>query len=70
MTRDGIIITSAKRSILDAAVAGTAPEQIEMSIIQAIDRGLVTPQSLQEEADKRGHRVSKLIKDSLHRMKQ
>jgi len=70
IARDGIIVTSAKRSILDAAEAGTAPEQIEMAVIQAIDRGLVTPQSLQKEADKRGRRVSKLIADSLHTVKQ
>lgn len=70
VTRDGMIVTSAKRSILDAAEAGAAPEQIKMAVIQAIGRGLVRPQSLQEEADKRGHRVSKLIMDSLHRMTQ
>ena len=70
ITRDGIIITSVKRSILDAAEAGTAPEQIEMAVIQAVDRGLVTPQSLQKEADKRGRRVSKLIANSLYKVKQ
>jgi predicted transcriptional regulator of viral defense system len=70
VNRDGMIITSAKRSILDAAEAGAAPEQIKMAVIQAIDRGLVTPQSLRDEADKRGRRVSKLIADSLHRTKQ
>jgi predicted transcriptional regulator of viral defense system len=70
VTRDGMIVTSAKRSILDAAEAGTAPEQIEMAVAQAVNRGLVMPQSLQEEADKRGRRVSKLIADSLHGMKQ
>ena len=70
VTRDGMIVTSAKRSILDAAEAGTAPEQIEMAVIQAIDRGLIMSQSLQEEADKRGRRVSKLISESLRRAKQ
>lgn len=70
VTRDGIIVTSAKRSILDAAEAGTAPEQIEMAVAQAVNRGLVMSQSLQEEADKRGRRVSKLIADSLYRIKQ
>ena len=35
-------ITSATRSILDAAEAGTAPEQIEMAVTQAMDRGLAT----------------------------
>jgi len=68
--RDGIIVTSAMRSILDAAEGGTAPEQIEMAVTQAIERGLIISQRLQEEADKRGRRISKLIADSLHRMKQ
>jgi predicted transcriptional regulator of viral defense system len=70
VTRDGIIVTSATRSILDAAEAGLAPEQIELAVAQAIERGLATSQQLQEEADKRGRRVSKLIADSLHRGKQ
>ena len=70
VTRDGIILTSAQRSIHDAAEAGTAPEQIEMAVTQAIDRGLVRLQSLQEEADKRGRGVSKLITDSLRKVKQ
>lgn len=70
VTRDGMIVTSAKRSILDAADAGTSPEQIEMAVAQAVNRGLVMPRSLQEEADKRGRRVSRLIEDSLRRVKQ
>lgn len=70
VTRDGMIVTSAKRSILDAAKAGAAPEQIEMAVAQAIDRGLVTPKGLQQEADKRGRRLSKLIADAIQRVKR
>jgi predicted transcriptional regulator of viral defense system len=37
--RDGIVLTNATRSILDSAEAGTAPEQIEMAVAQAVERG-------------------------------
>jgi predicted transcriptional regulator of viral defense system len=69
LTRDGIVVTSPMRSILDAAKKGAAPEQIEMAVVQAIDRGMVMPQRLQEEADKQGLRVSKLITDSIRKVK-
>jgi hypothetical protein len=58
---DGISITSAARSILDAAEAGTSPEQIEMAVGQAIERGLTTTDSLQLAATERGRRVAGLI---------
>ena len=70
ITREGIVVTSAMRSILDAAEKGAAPEQIEMAVAQAINRGLVVSQRLQGEADRRGRRVSKLIADSIHKVKQ
>jgi predicted transcriptional regulator of viral defense system len=37
--REGARLTSAARTILDAAEAGTAPEQIERAVEQAIERG-------------------------------
>jgi hypothetical protein len=43
-TRDGMVIASATRSILDAAEAASAPEQIEMAIIQAVG-GKSSPRS-------------------------
>lgn len=70
VTRDGMVATSATRSILDAAEVGTAPEQIEMAVAQAIDRGLATTQQLQREADGRGRRVAKLIADALQKVKR
>lgn len=62
--RDGIRVTAPVRSILDAAGAGTAPEQIEMAARQALDEGLVTRRSLLARADQRGGRVAKLIRRS------
>lgn len=63
--RDGMIITSAIRTILDAAEAGTAPDQIELAVHQAVERGLATPDELRREAVKRGRRVAVLIGSAL-----
>jgi len=70
VTRDGIIITSPARSILDAAEAGVAPEQIEIAIAQAINRGLATARQLREKAHERGSRVDKLIMNSIKKVKR
>jgi predicted transcriptional regulator of viral defense system len=64
VSRDGIRLTDPVRSILDAAGAGTAPEQIEMAVRQALNEGLVTRRSLLARADRRGGRVAKLIRRS------
>lgn len=63
--RDGMVVTSATRTILDAAAAGTAPEQIELAVIQAVDRGLLIPDRLLLEAVARGRRVANLVKGAL-----
>lgn len=49
VTREGIRTTAPARSIIDAASAGTAPEQIQAAIAQALDEGLVTTRSLLAE---------------------
>jgi predicted transcriptional regulator of viral defense system len=63
--RDSIRVTAAARTILDAAEAGTAPEQIEKAVIQALDRGLTTRPHLLHQATERGQRVSRLVADAL-----
>jgi len=68
--RDGIIITSPARSILDASEAGVAPEQIEIAVAQAINRGLATARQLQEKAYERGSRVDKLIMNAIKKVKR
>jgi predicted transcriptional regulator of viral defense system len=60
--REGIRVTDPVRSILDAAGAGTAPEQIEMAVRQALHEGLTTRRSLLPRADRRGGRVADLIR--------
>jgi predicted transcriptional regulator of viral defense system len=63
--RDGVRLTAAARTIVDAAEAGTAPEQIEKAAIQAVERGLATPRQLAGHASQRGRRVARLIDGAL-----
>lgn len=69
VTREGIRATAPTRAIIDAAIAGTAPEQIEAAIGQALDEGLVTPRSLlaqlgRHESGRVGQLVRRAIGDS------
>lgn len=59
--RDGLPVTSPTRTIVDAAVAGTAPEQIEAAIEQALRQGMTTPSRLQRAAAGADRRVTALI---------
>jgi predicted transcriptional regulator of viral defense system len=63
--REGMVVTSASRTILDAAKAGTAPDQIELAVVQAVRRGLALPDELRREAGTRGRRVAALIDSAL-----
>ncbi len=69
VVRNGIAATSATRSILEAAEAGTAPEQIKMAVTQAIGRGMATAQGLQRDSDERGRRVATLVTNALQKVK-
>jgi predicted transcriptional regulator of viral defense system len=62
VSRRGIRVTDPVRSILDAATAGAAPEQIEMAVRQALHEGLTTRRSLLARVDRRGGRVVDLIR--------
>jgi predicted transcriptional regulator of viral defense system len=62
VVRDGIRVTAAVRSIIDAARAGTAPEQIEAAIRQALERGMATKSKLLRAAKTRGGRVERLVR--------
>jgi hypothetical protein len=65
VAREGISVTAPLRSILDAAKAGAAPEQIEMSVRQAIAGGLVSKRSLVEHAERLGGRVAYLVRGAI-----
>jgi predicted transcriptional regulator of viral defense system len=58
---EGIRMTSPARTILDAAEAGTAPEQIVMAVAQALDRELLFEERLMEGVKERNGRVQRLI---------
>jgi len=62
-----LLIASATRTILDVAEAGTAPDQVEMAVFQAVERGLAAPEQLRQDAARRGRRVATLIEGALRR---
>jgi predicted transcriptional regulator of viral defense system len=61
----GLPVTSPERTIVDALEAGAQPEQIEMAIRQALERGLTTPRRLRAAASPRSARVRKFIERRL-----
>ena len=61
----GIPVTSPERTIVDALSAGTQPEQIELAITQALERGLSTPRRLRAAAAHRSARVRDLVERAL-----
>jgi predicted transcriptional regulator of viral defense system len=63
--RDGIRVTSAERSIADAAQAGTAPDQVVAAVAQAVERGATTASRLLAVARQRGGRVERLVRQAL-----
>lgn len=65
VTRGGMRVTSPARSIIDAAEAGTGPEQVTAAARQAVERGLATPAQLRAAASGRGSRVERLIDSAL-----
>jgi len=63
--REGIRLTSATRTILDAAEYGTAGEQVEMAVVQASERGQTTRALLEAGARERNHYVAELVAGAL-----
>lgn len=64
----GLPVTSSERTIVDVLETGTQPEQIEMAIRQALERGLTTPRRLREAASPRPARVRKFIERRLEKV--
>ncbi|MHB1469347.1 MAG: type IV toxin-antitoxin system AbiEi family antitoxin domain-containing protein [Solirubrobacteraceae bacterium] len=60
-TRQGIRVSIPARAIIDAASSGTAPEQIQMGIRQALQQGRTTPGQLAEHAHRHGGSVARLV---------
>jgi len=61
----GVHVTTPERALVDAIEGGTQPEQIELGIRQAVDRGLTTPRRLRDAADGRSARVRAIIGDAV-----
>lgn len=57
----GLPVTVPERSIFDALESGAQPEQIEMAIHQALDRGMTTPSRLLRSAASRPERMRKFV---------
>lgn len=68
VVREGIAVTSPARTIVDAAAAGTAPEQIEAAIAQALRLGITTPSQLRRLAATKDQRVAETIERSVQPM--
>lgn len=64
-TVHGIPVTTPERSIVDSLEGGTQPEQIEIAIRQALERGLTTSRRLRAAAEDRSSRVRALIERAL-----
>ena len=63
----GVQVTSPERSIVDALEDGAQPEQVEMAVQQALDRGLTTQRRLREAAESRSDRVRTGIESAISR---
>lgn len=57
----GVLATSLERTIVDALEAGTQPEQIELAVRQALERGLTTRRRVRAAAAGRPSRVRAFI---------
>jgi len=65
--RGGIRITAAARTIVDVAEAGIGPEQVELAVASALERGITTANELRDTAQTRNLRVTHLIDRALSR---
>lgn len=65
----GLPVTQPERTIVDALATGTQPEQIQMAIRQALERGIATPRRLRTAAARSSARVGKFIERSLEEAK-
>jgi predicted transcriptional regulator of viral defense system len=64
-TRNGIRVSTPSQAIADAAGSGTAPEQIQMAIRQALQQGRTTPSQLTDQAERHGGQVAAVIRRTI-----
>lgn len=63
--RNGCVVTTPLRTILDMVVAGDAPEHVDDAVRQAVMRGLVSAEALRVRAETLGRRATACIHHSL-----
>ena len=61
----GLPTTTPARSIVDALQAGAQPEQVELAVRQALQRGLLTPRRLRQATARRSERVRRFLEGVL-----
>jgi predicted transcriptional regulator of viral defense system len=63
--REGMRVASPARAIVDTAAAFAGPDQIELAVKQALDRGMTTPRRLRAVARTHSRYVKSLIERSI-----
>jgi hypothetical protein len=61
----GLPVTSPEVSIVDSAAAGEQPEQVELAVRQALQRGITTERRLHSTAVEKGGAVLELVEGLL-----
>lgn len=64
-TMAGVLLTSPERTVVDCLEDGTQPDQIELAIQQALNRGLVTARRLRAAAGAASSTTQKFINDAI-----
>jgi predicted transcriptional regulator of viral defense system len=64
----GLPVTGPERSMFDALESGAQPEQIEMAIHQALDRGLTTASRLRRSSGSRPERIRRFVDRALEKV--
>ncbi len=62
VVHEGICVTVPSRAIVESASDGTDPEQIQTTVRQALDRGLVNPEQLSAAARRPGYRYRRTVR--------
>jgi predicted transcriptional regulator of viral defense system len=64
--RAGLPITTVSRTIADVIASGLAQEQVDQAIREALQLGLTTREDLLAQVERRGGRVGKVLRHTLH----
>jgi predicted transcriptional regulator of viral defense system len=63
--REGLPVTTVTRTIADVSISGLAEEQIQKAVREVLQRGLTSRDELLCQADRRGGRAKRIIRDAL-----